>query len=74
MAVESIVYLGYSTVYLQRQILAFMVTDMSKMQLFRIKMKEMLILLSKDKVVGVKTMLAHSLLKCEKYEEWTHTV
>lgn len=48
-----------------------MIPGMSTIPQFRAKMKEMLIQLSKDRVVGVRAALAHSLKQIEKNKEWS---
>jgi hypothetical protein len=47
-----------------------MIGSMSEIAAFRKKMSEMLIQLAKDKVVGVRTALAHSLVRCDKSKDW----
>ena len=47
-----------------------MVGNMSRIAVFRKKIAEMLIQLAKDKVVGVRTALAHSLARCDKSKDW----
>jgi len=70
-AIDSIIYLGNSTSYLQRQILAIMLATMSRIAAFRTKIKEMLVQLSRDRVVGVRVALAYSLGHCDRSKDWT---
>jgi hypothetical protein len=69
-AIDSVICLGNSSFYLQRQTLALMVGGMSQIAVFRSKVKETLVQLAKDKVVGVRVALAHSLKHCDKSKDW----